>query len=151
MVSEMSLLLITGLLRRGRQLDQLSTGLTLLGLAGGLLPMLIGRGNLLMALPCVLLILFGLAQKYWAIRSALDAELFAALAADPLQREARIAELDSALVELHLQPASQTARPWDARIRGARRLLRMQGLWLAAQLLLALIMILVVPWFSFAG
>lgn len=151
MVSEMSLLLITGLLRRGRQLDQLSTGLTLLGLAGGLLPMLIGRGNLLMALPCVLLILFGLAQKYWAIRSALDAELFAALAADPLQREARIAELDSALVELRLQPASQTTRPWDARIHGARRLLRMQGLWLAAQLLLALIMILVVPWFSFAG
>ncbi|HSC85551.1 MAG TPA: hypothetical protein VLC30_18220 [Pseudomonas sp.] len=151
MASEMSLLLIASLLRRGRQLDQLSTGLTLLGLAGGLLPMLIGRGNLLMAVPCVLLILFGLLQKYWAIRTALDAELFAVLAADPLQREARLAELDSALVELHLQPASQISRPWDARIRGARRLLRMQGLWLAAQLLLALIMILVVPWFSFAG
>ncbi len=151
MASEMSLLLITSLLRRGRQIDQLSTGLTLLGLAGGLLPLLIGRGNLLMAFPCVLLILLGLVQKYWAIRVALDAELFATLAGDPLQREARIAELDAALVELHLQPATQTARPWDARICGARRLLRMQGLWLAAQLLLALIMILVVPWFSFAG
>lgn len=151
MASEMSLLLIASLLRRGRQIDQLSTGLTLLGLAGGLLPMLIGRGNLLMALPCALLILFGLVQKYWAIRVALDAELFAILAADPLQRETRIAGLDSALVELSLQPATQTARPWDARIHGARRLLRLQGLWLAAQLLLALIMILVVPWFSFAG
>lgn len=151
MASEMSLLLIGSLLRRGRQLDQLSTGLTLLGLAGGLLPMLIGRGNLLMALPCVLLILLGLAQKYCAIRTALDAELFAALAADPAQRDTRIAELDNALVELHLQPATQTARSWDARIRGAWRLLRMQALWLIAQLFLALTMILVVPWFSFAG
>lgn len=151
MASEMSLLLIASLLRRGRQLDQLSTGLTLLGLAGGLLPMLIGRGNLLMALPCVLLILLGVVQKYWAIRTALDAELFAALAADPAQREARIAELDTALVGLHLQPATQAVRPWDARIRGAWRLLRMQTLWLIAQMFLALTMILVVPWFSFAG
>lgn len=151
MASEMSLLLTASLLRRGRQIDQLSTGLTLLGLAGGLLPMLIGRGNLLMALPCVLLILLGLIQKYWAIRTALDAELFAALAADPAQRDARIAELDSALVELHLQPAKHVARSWDARILGAWRLLRMQALWLVAQLFLALTMILVVPWFSFAG
>lgn len=151
MASEMSLLLIASLLRRGRQLDQLSTGLTLLGLAGGLLPQLIGRGNLLMALPCVLLILLGLVQKYWAIRVALDAELFATLAADPTQRQARIAELDAALVELHLQPATQAARPWDARILGAWRLLRLQTLWLGVQLFLALIMILVVPWFSFAG
>lgn len=151
MASEMSLLLTASLLRRGRQIDQLSTGLTLLGLAGGLLPMLIGRGNLLMALPCVLLILLGLIQKYWAIRTALDAELFAALAADPAQRDARITELDSALVELHLQPAKHASRPWDARIRGAWRLLRMQALWLIAQLFLALTMILVVPWFSFAG
>lgn len=151
MASEMSLLLIAGLLRRGRQLDQLSTGLTLLGLAGGLLPLLIGRGNLLMALPCVLLILLGVVQKYWAIRVALDAELFATLAADPTLRQARIAELDAALVELHMQPATQAARPWDARIRGAYRLLRWQALWLGVQLFLALIMILVVPWFSFAG
>lgn len=151
MASEMSLLLIASLLRRGRQIDQLSTGLTLLGLAGGLLPLLIGRGNLLMALPCVLLILFGLVQKYWAIRVALDAELFATLAADPTQRQARLAELDAALVELHLQPATQAARPWDARILGAWRLLRLQALWLGIQLFLALIMILVVPWFSFAG
>lgn len=151
MASEMSLLLIASLLRRGRQLDQLSTGLTLLGLAGGLLPLLIGRGNLLMALPCVLLILFGLVQKYWAIRVALDAELFATLAADPTQRQARLAELDAALVELHLQPTTQAARPWDARIRGAWHLLRLQALWLGVQLFLALIMILVVPWFSFAG
>lgn len=151
MASEMSLLLTAGLLRRGRQLDQLSTGLTLLGLAGGLLPLLIGRGNLLMALPCVLLILLGVVQKYWAIRVALDAELFTTLAADPTLRQARIAELDAALVELHLQPATQATRPWDARIRGAWRLLRLQALWLAAQLFLALIMILVVPWFSFAG
>lgn len=151
MASEMSLLLIASLLRRGRQLDQLSTGLTLLGLAGGLLPLLIGRGNLLMALPCVLLILLGLVQKYWAIRVALDAELFATLAADPTQRQARLAELDAALVELHLQPATQAARPWDARILGAWRLLRLQTLWLGVQLFLALIMILVVPWFSFAG
>lgn len=151
MASEMSLLLTAGLLRRGRQLDQLSTGLTLLGLAGGLLPILIGRGNLLMALPCTLLILFGLVQKYWAIRVALDAELFAALAADPAQRQARIDELDAALVELQLQSAKQAARPWDTRIRGAMRLLRLQALWLGIQLFLALIMILVVPWFSFAG
>lgn len=151
MASEMQLQLVASLLRRGRQLDRLSGGLTLLALAGGLAPLLGGKPNPASALLCGLLVMLGLAQKYWAVRVALDGELFARLARQPEQLAARTQQLDQALAGLGLQPATAGGRDWDARSRGALQLLRRQALWLGAQVLLALAAILAMPWFSFAG
>ncbi|MOA20054.1 hypothetical protein D3C78_1404720 [compost metagenome] len=95
--------------------------------------------------------MLGLAQKYWAVRVALDGELFARLARQPQQLAAHTQQLDQALTGLGLQPATAGGRDWDARSRGALQLLRRQALWLGAQVLLALAAILAMPWFSFAG
>lgn len=151
MASELQLQLVAGLLRRGRQLDRLSDGLTLLALAIGLAPLLSGKPNAASALLCGLLVMLGLAQKYWAVRVALDGELFSRLARQPEQLAARTQQLDQALAGLGLQPATAAGRDWHARSRGALQLLRRQALWLGAQVLLALAAILAMPWFSFAG
>lgn len=151
MATDMQLLLVAGLLRRGRLLDQLSTGLTLLALALGLVPLLSGQVNPASAVLCGLLVLLGLAQKYWAVRVALDADLFAQLAGQPDQLTENTRQLDAALHSLGLQPANSNERPWPERCRGALRLLRLQVAWLAAQILLALAAVLAMPWLSLAG
>ncbi|MBB1518584.1 hypothetical protein [Aquipseudomonas guryensis] len=151
MATDMQLQLVASLLRRGRLLDQLSTGLTLLALALGLAPLLSGQVNPASAVLCGLLVLLGLAQKYWAVRVALDAELFAQLAGQPEQLADRTRQLDAALHSLGLQPANSDERPWPERCRGALRLLRLQVAWLAAQILLALAAVLAMPWLSLAG
>ncbi|WP_043311954.1 hypothetical protein [Pseudomonas sp. ML96] len=151
MASEMQLALVAALLRRGRGLDLLSNALTLLALAYGLAPLLGAPHSAASSLLCGLLVMLGLAQKYWAIRVALDAELFARLAADTAHLAEHTSDLDQALHSLGLQPASTQPRDWQERCRGAVRLLRLQAAWLVAQLLLALSIILATPWLSLAG
>lgn len=151
MATDMQLQLVAGLLRRGRLLDQLSTGLTLLALALGLAPLLSGQVNPANAVFCGLLVLLGLAQKYWAVRVALDGELFAQLAGQPEQLAEHTRQLDAALHSLGLQPANPVELSWVERCRGALRLLRLQVTWLAAQILLALAAVLAMPWLSLAG
>jgi hypothetical protein len=147
----MRLALVAGLLRRGRGLDLLSSAITLLALAYGLAPLFGGTYSAAASILCSLLVMFGLAQKYWALRVALDADLFAHLAADALRLQERTGELDQALLQLGLQKTSAVSRGWDHRCRGALRLLRLQTAWLVAQLLLALATILAMPWLSLAG
>ncbi|PAV69948.1 hypothetical protein WR25_11307 [Diploscapter pachys] len=73
---------------------------------------------------------------YWAIRVALDAELFARLASrDSLPADTQA--LDRALFELRLKPTADDPRGWPARSEAALALLRRQALCLAAQVLLA--------------
>lgn len=151
MASEMQLALVTALLRRGRGLDLLSNALTLLALAYGLAPLLGAPHSATSSLLCGLLVMLGLAQKYWAIRVALDAELFAGLAADASRLAAHTGDLDQALHSLGLLPTSTQSRDWQERSRCAVRLLRLQAAWLVAQLLLALSIILATPWLSLAG
>ncbi|WP_394560053.1 hypothetical protein [Aquipseudomonas alcaligenes] len=151
MASEMQLALVAALLRRGRGLDLLSSALTLLALAYGLAPLLGAPPSAASSLLCGLLVMLGLAQKYWAIRVALDAELFTRLAADAAHLAEHTSDLDQALHSLGLQPASTQSRDWQQRSRGALRLLRLQAAWLVAQLLLALSIILATPWLSLAG
>lgn len=151
MASEMQLALVAGLLRRGRGLDLLSSAMTLLALAYGLAPLLGTPHSAASSILCGLLVMLGLAQKYWAIRVALDAELFARLADDLGRLVSRTTELDQALRNLGLQPASAQPRDWQERSRAAIRLLRLQVAWLVAQLLLALAAILAMPWLSLAG
>jgi hypothetical protein len=84
------------------------------------------------------LILLGVAQKYWALRVAFDAELFAAMAKAGGELERNTQAMDRALVDLGLLPAARADRPWAERCRGALRLLRIQAVLCALQLLLAL-------------
>lgn len=151
MVTEMQLFTVTSLLRRGKALDGLSSALTILALLIGLAPLLGAVAQPLSAALCTLLVLLGLAEKYWALRVALDAELFQHLAGDAEQLARRTVDLDQALAQLGLQPTNNTARSWDERSRGALRLLRLQALSLLAQLFLAVSIVLGLPWFSITG
>lgn len=151
MAFEMQLALVAGLLRRGRGLDLLSGAITLLALAYGLAPLLGVPYSPAASILCGLLVMFGLAQKYWASRVALDAELFTRLADDLGRLVSRTTELDQALLQLGLQKTAPATRGWEERCRGALRLLRLQAAWLVAQLLLALATILATPWLSLAG
>ena len=137
MPADMELQIVASLLRSGRSLDQLSTGLTLLGV-------LFGLAQLLLALWMIVL---GLLQKYWALRVAFDADLFALLARDTT----RTPDLDQALQTLGLQSPKRAGRPWTERSRGALKLLRKQAWLLGAQALLTLGVILASPWLPFAG
>ncbi|WP_394235901.1 hypothetical protein [Pseudomonas anguilliseptica] len=151
MATEMQLLTVASLLRRGRALDQLSSVLSLVALLIGLAPLLGIQAQPLTALFCALLLILGLGQKYWALRVALDAELFQQLASRVDQLAVHTAELDQTLAQLKLQSAKPSARSWEERSLGALRLLRQQVLWLLAQLLLAVLIVLGLPWFSITG
>ena len=162
---EVELQVVASLLRRGRSLDQLSTGLTLLGVLIGLLQWLLATPLALGLVLSVWLIFTGLWQKYWAFRVAFDADLFVLMArdgragagagadadSDARALAQRTSALDQALQNLGLQPADRAGRPWPERQRGALKLLRNQAVLLAAQVLPAVAVILASPWLSFAG
>lgn len=147
MPADMELQLTASLLRRGRSLDQLSTGLTLLGFLFGLAQLLMASISTICLLLALWMIILGLLQKYWALRVAFDAELFALLARDIT----RIPDLDQALLALGLQSAKRLGRPWTERRRIALKLLRKQAWLLGAQALLTLGVILASPWLPFAA
>ncbi|MCS4263206.1 hypothetical protein EDF83_4259 [Pseudomonas protegens] len=151
MSTEMQLYSVASLLRRGRALDQLSTGLTLLGALYGLGQYLLTSVTLGGLLVSLALVLLGLMEKYLALRVAFDADLFQRVADTPTALEHSTQALDQALSALGLQPAQRGGRPWDQRSRGALGLLRRQALLLAAQVLVILSVILVSPWLTFAG
>ena len=144
---DMELQIVTSLLRRGRSLDQLSTGLTLLGILFGLAQLLLASISTICLLLALWMIVLGLLQKYWALRVAFDADLFAMLARDVT----RTPDLDQALQTLGLQSPKRAGRPWTERRRGALKLLRKQAWLLGAQALLTLGVILASPWLPFAG
>ena len=74
MPADMELQVVASLLRRGRSLDQLSTGLTLLGVLFGLAQLLLASISTTCLLLALWMIVLGLLQKYWALRVAFDAE-----------------------------------------------------------------------------
>jgi len=151
MSADMPLQVVASLLRRGRALDQLSTGLTLLGVLLGLAPLLIGTLSPWCLGLGLWLLLSGLLQKYWAFRVAFDADLFQLMAGDPSALGDRTEALDTALQGLGFQPRQSLNRPWHERSRGALRLLKRQVLWLVLQIVAPLIVILASPWLPFAG
>ena len=96
------------------------------------------------SLLCIALLVLGVLHKYWAIRVALDAELFARLAASR-DLAADTQALDHALFELKLKPQAADTRAWPARSRAALALLRRQAVCLGLQLSLALATLLTLP------
>lgn len=151
MISDMELHTVASLLRRGHSLDQLSTGLTLLAAFLGLGQWLMGSVNPWLLLFAITLFVLGVLQKYWALRVALDADLFQRVAEATQPLAERTQALDQALAALGLQPAGRSGRPWTERRHGALRLLRRQSLLLAAQVALTLGFILASPWLAFSG
>nr|WP_314482303.1 hypothetical protein [uncultured Pseudomonas sp.] len=138
----MGLLLVAAVLRRGRQLEWFSDGLTLLALGIGLAPLLGATLQSLATVPCLMLAGLGVLHKYLAIRVALDADLFERMAAShdlPADTQA----LDRALYEHGLKPQPADARNWPARSQAALGLLRRQALCLSLQLTVALATLLI--------
>ncbi|AYG46696.1 hypothetical protein DV532_21315 [Pseudomonas sp. Leaf58] len=140
----MNLLVVASLLGRGKQLERLSDGLSLLALAYGLAPLLGAPLLPLASLLCSVLLLLGVLHKYWAVRVAVDAELFAHLAKSS-DLAADTQALDLALFQLKLKPQATDARAWPARSQAALALLRRQAVCLGLQLTLALAALLTLP------
>lgn len=130
------LLLVAALLRRGRSLDHVSSALSLVAVLFGLAPWLGAPASLILALVCAALLIAGLAEKYWALRVALDAELFQRLAESGEQLDSQTHALDQALQKLGLQNAQQNNRAWSHRCQGALGLLRKQALCLLLQIVI---------------
>lgn len=151
MSSDTALALTASLLRRGRQVERLSDVISLLALAYGLAPLVGAPAHLPGTLLCAGLLVAGLMQKFWALRVALDAELFDHLAAQPERLAARTQALDHALFALGLKPTQADDRDGQARSLAALGLLRRQMLCFAVQVLLALAGLLLLPWLPFAG
>lgn len=148
MSHEMQLHIVASLLRRGKALDNLSTGLTLLCLGFGLIQLLITVPNALLLIVVVIGVLLGVLEKYYALRVAFDGDLFHRLASDPQWLSDRTAALDVALGQLGLAPVDKAGRSWALRSQGALKLLRQQILFLAVQLLVVLSAIVIFPWLS---
>jgi len=151
MSHEMQLHIVASLLRRGKALDNLSTGLTLLCIGFGLVQLLITVPNALLLVVVVIGVLLGILEKYYAIRVGFDADLFHMVASDPQWLSDRTAAMDDALAQLGLGPVDKNTRSWASRSQGALKLLRQQLLFLAVQLLVLLSAIVIFPWLSFTS
>ena len=138
------LLLVAALLRRGRSLDHCSSALSLVAVLFGLAPWLGAPPSLMLALLCAALLIAGLAEKYWALRVALDAKLFQRLAEAGEQLDSQTHALDQALQNLGLQNAQQAGRSWSLRSQAALGLLRKQALCLLLQIVIAVIGLFIV-------
>lgn len=148
MSTDMQLQVVACLLRQGRSLDHLSTGLTCLGVVVlGLAPLLTLPVAPIVLLLSLGIIIVGLLHKYWALRVAFDADLFA-LMADALHHTP---QLDLALQTLGLQPGNKTGRSWTERCHGALALLHKQAWLFGAQVLLTLAAISTSFWLRFCG
>lgn len=151
MSAEMQLHIVASLLRRGQTLDNLSTGMTLIGLVFGLAQLLITLPTPLFLIAAAAIVLLGLIEKYYALRVAFDADLFLKVASDDQRLAERTEALDQALVMLKFQSVDKSGRSWALRSQGALKLLRQQVLFLAVQLLVMLGAILIFPWLSFTA
>jgi hypothetical protein len=116
----------SAVLRRGSMVHTASLVLTLAALLGGVAAPRAGAVWMTVGIAVVVL---GVVEFWLAARVALDAELFETITA----KAADLEGFDRAMQALRLMPASKANRPLDVRIRGAFRLLKLQGLALGAQ------------------
>ena len=136
------LILVASLLRRGSSLNGLSSALTVLALALGFYCALMASATLAFSLSMALLVLLGLVQKFYAMRVALDADLFEAMANAGEALPEKTRQLDDALATYVGVPAEMSGSTWSERSRGALKLLRRQVMLCAVQWLVALLCLL---------
>lgn len=128
------LLCAAALLDQGRIVDRLSRLLTAAALAAILIGSAMAtRPPWILIGSAALVTLTGLVETYLAIRVGFDAALFNHVANAPEAPD--FASVDAALAQLGLLPTTTHGRPAGVRIAGARRLFRLQTLFLAAQVL----------------
>lgn len=134
--TDRSLLTVTAaLLTQGRTLDCLSRLLTAGALFGLLAHAVVNDADpVLVTVALLVAALAGFAQTYYAVRVGFDAALFRQLG----ETTADLAALDGALSRLGLMPLDKTGRPVEARIAGARALLRTQAAMLGVQITIVL-------------
>lgn len=146
MTPDLTLATVSSLLRSAAVLDRWSGLLAGVALLWGLFSWPFGYGSPGTTLMAGLMVAAGIAQKYWAVRIAIDADLFARMAQDAARVEELTPRLDQALVSLALMPAGRAERPWADRCRGALRLLRWQQVLVIFQSSLALTWVCISPW-----
>ncbi|MCD5995425.1 hypothetical protein KDX38_17380 [Pseudomonas sp. CDFA 602] len=147
MSSAMHLYVVASLLRRGKSLDNLSTGLLVLSLALGLTQFWITSDiNPWFTMTIVAMVLTGMLEKSQAFRVAFDADLFQYMADHPSQLNDLTQELDQVLSDLRLQPVDKGGRDWDLRTQGALKQLRQQVWYIMLQLVWLVVMIIIFPW-----
>lgn len=110
-------------LGRGNMIHHISLFLSALVLA-----QVFFKGVIISICPATVLIL-GLAEFWFALRVAIDADLFEKIAAGQLDTR----QLDEALLQLGLIKKEKTGRDMQDRSRGAFRLLKLQGICLFLQ------------------
>jgi hypothetical protein len=118
------------ILRRGAMVHAASLVLTLIALLTGVaLAFVAAKPGTAWLSVGIVVVLLGILEFWLAGRVALDAELFAAIAA----RGAALEGFDRAMLGLGLMPIAKANRPMGSRIRGALRLVRLQALVAALQ------------------
>ncbi|WP_426788562.1 hypothetical protein [Xanthomonas campestris] len=135
MTAVMTLASMRALLRQGAAIDRCA----LLLLAAAVLLLGITDAPLVAQVAYALSALAGLAQRYWAFRVGLDADLLDAVLGQLERGHADDAQagqqLDQALQDIGLLRHAPPVRNWSARWRGMRGLLRTQLLCAALQVL----------------
>jgi hypothetical protein len=116
-------------LRRGRMLHAVSAPVTVTSFIAAPTLAVFG-GPSLLTIDASITFIAGLIEAFFAVRVALDADLFDDLAKGRLDLDS----LDTALERVGLASGQKVGRPLAARLDGARRLLRMQAGWLLLQL-----------------
>ena len=120
---------MAALLRRGRDLNLLSTPLSIAAFIAIPALAVIG-GPPLFTIDASVTFVAGLCEAFLAARVALDADLFGDLAKGRLDLDT----LDVATDRLGLASPRKLGRPLQPRLDGAMRLLRLQAGWLLLQL-----------------
>jgi hypothetical protein len=131
-------ILISGaaVLDQGARIDGLSRGVTIAALIGLLaIGVMLDHPYALPMAALALAVLAGLVELYLSIRVMLDAALFRQLATGSAVPDWET--FDLALLRLRMLPPAKAGRPAEARVAGARRLLRAQGAALVVQMSLA--------------
>lgn len=117
------------LLRRGRALGVVAGVLLAVAAAASLAALLLGQK--LVALGFAATLLPGLVSLWFSFRTALDADLF-----DAIARHGDLAAFDRAMLSLGLMTEDCARRPLEARVQGALRLLKKQAVAVGVQMLM---------------
>lgn len=147
MIEQTKLSVLASLLKRGREVNVLSLSLTLLSL----LLLMLNHYLLFSNWQLVLLssiVVIGVIEQYYAIRVALDADLFdylcLSLSGIPSTEQPEVVDqslqtLDNQLVSLRLIKSEQTHRPLPTRFQGAMALLKVQLVCVVLQVALLVV------------
>jgi hypothetical protein len=128
-----ALLTVTAaLLEQGHHVNRLSLPLTVVALAASLLAAL-ATASIFFLLAITAAVAAGVAQAYMALRVAFDMRLLRRLAGEEPQAPLDVASFDAACRILGLMPPHKLGRPLAERARGSIRLLRLQGVACAVQ------------------